>query len=56
MKEGSFLGSSVTRNLKKPILRKVAKAVAKPKNVKISASKLTFKVQNSYIKPSLKPK
>jgi len=56
MKRGSFLGSSVTRNLKKPILRKVAKAIAKPKNVKISASKLTFKVQNSYIKPSLKPK
>jgi hypothetical protein len=36
--------------------KQVAKTVVKPKNAKISTSKLNLKVCNNYIKPLLKPK
>jgi hypothetical protein len=46
-----------TRRLEKiaQILEKVAKTVAKPKNAKISPSKVNLKVLNIYNKPLLKP-
>jgi hypothetical protein len=44
----------VARRLEKiTILDKVAETVAKPKNAKISSSKLNVKVQNICIKPLL---
>jgi hypothetical protein len=38
------------------IILKVAQTVLKPKNTKISAPKLNFNVQDSYISPLLKTK
>jgi hypothetical protein len=40
---------------KLPIFQKVAQTVSKPKNAKISTTKLNLKDQNIYIKPLLKP-
>ena len=50
--------SRVTRRFEKncPIFQKVAKTVSKPKNAKISTTKLNLKAQNINNKPLLKPK